>query len=63
MRNIIDGFWNTWDKTSELLLDINDWYKEKVEDFAWKYNFGTYNMSWLGFAEGVLLVLLLQWLF
>ena len=63
MRTVLDFFWNTWDNASELLSDINDWYKEHVDDIAWKYNLRTYNMTWLGFIKGVLLVLLLQWLF
>ena len=63
MKPIMDFLWNTYDKVLELLNDVNEWYKEYITDFAWKYNLSTYTMTWLGFIKGVLLGLLLQWLF
>jgi len=51
------------DATIELAEDMNSWLKEFIDDIAWKYNLSTYQMTWLGFADGVILVVLLQWLF
>mgnify|MGYP001062703781 CR=1 FL=1 len=63
MRRVIDFIVNMYDKAVELFADINDWYSEAIDNVAWKYSLSTYQMFWLGFIKGVLLVLLLQWLF
>tara|TARA_B100001105_G_C22384632_1_gene441270 strand:- start:1610 stop:1810 length:201 start_codon:yes stop_codon:yes gene_type:complete len=63
MNKLLDFLWNVFDKACELLIDINDWYKDKIEELACKYNFSKYNMAWIGFLKGVAVVLLIQWIF
>jgi len=63
MNKLLDFLWNVFDKACELAVDINDWYKDKVEDFACKYNLSKYNIGWIGFLKGVAVVLLLQYIF
>jgi hypothetical protein len=38
------------------------WHEDWVEDFADKYNLTRYQISWIGFFKGVVVVLFLQWL-
>ena len=63
MNSVKDLVRRLIDATIELAEDMNSWLKEFIDDIAWKYNLSTYQMTWLGFADGVILVVLLQWLF
>lgn len=63
MNSVKDFVRRFIDATIELAEDMNSWLKEFIDDIAWKYNLSTYQMTWLGFADGVILVVLLQWLF
>ena len=63
MNSVKDFVRRCIDATIELAEDMNSWLKEFIDDIAWKYNLSTYQMTWLGFADGVILVVLLQWLF
>tara|TARA_B110000503_G_scaffold29720_1_gene47850 strand:+ start:3453 stop:3632 length:180 start_codon:yes stop_codon:yes gene_type:complete len=51
------------DKVIELVSDMNSWLNDAVENIAWKYDWSRYQIAWFGFVVGVLLILLLQWIF
>lgn len=51
------------DKVIELVSDMNSCLNDAVENIAWKYNWSKYQIAWSGFVVGVLLILLLQWIF
>lgn len=47
----------------ETLSDIIDWHKDAVEDLQEKYNINDYTYLWMAFSKGVLLTLIIQWIF
>ena len=47
----------------EKITDAIDWHRDYVEDFQDKYNINDYTYLWIAFSKGVLMTLLLQWIF
>ena len=48
---------------AEWIAEFFYWHEDKVQDFVEKYDLTVYQTSWLGFIKGILLVIILQWLF
>lgn len=48
---------------AEWISEFFYWHEDKVQDFVEKYDLTVYQTSWLGFIKGVLLVIILQWIF
>jgi len=61
--SIMDRIAIAWHWIKDTIQDFGEWHADYVEDFAEKYNFSAYGMAVLGFVKGVIVVLLLQWLF
>ncbi len=51
------------DKVAQTIKDVVWWHEDWVEDFAEKFNLTIYQISWISFLKGVVVVLFLQWLF
>tara|TARA_Y100000385_G_C12991234_1_gene592899 strand:+ start:609 stop:797 length:189 start_codon:yes stop_codon:yes gene_type:complete len=61
--SILDNIKYYANKAWLLTLEFMEWHAEAIEDFADKYDFSAYGMAVLGFLKGVLVVLVLQWIF
>lgn len=61
--SILDKIKYYANKSWMLTLDFIDWHKNFTNDFAHKYNLCPWALGLIGFAKGVFVVLLLQWLF
>tara|TARA_B110000444_G_C18390509_1_gene389057 strand:+ start:32 stop:214 length:183 start_codon:yes stop_codon:yes gene_type:complete len=59
--NLLDKIKDWFKCAWSMLLDFKDWHEDITEDYADKW--GVYNIAWIGFIKGILLVLLLQWIF
>jgi hypothetical protein len=46
-----------------MIKDFIAWHRDYVEDFQDKYDINDYTYLWIAFAKGVVLTLLLQWIF
>ena len=51
------------DKVAQTIKDVVWWHEDWVEEFAEKFNLTIYQISWISFLKGVVVVLFLQWLF
>ena len=47
----------------QLLTKLVDWHKGKTHHFQSALRLDDYHMMWISFMKGVILVLLLQWIF
>jgi len=50
-------------RTWMFLIDARDWHEDLLEEYSDKWNLTQYTIAWIGFTKGVIVVLLLQWLF
>ena len=48
---------------SEQLEKLRDWHEDKINQVMLKLNLDEYTVYWIAFAKGVVLTLLLQWIF
>ena len=39
------------------------WHENITDDIQWKLNLSNYHMQWIAFGKGIVIVLILQWLF
>ena len=39
------------------------WHTDFTDDIRWRLDLTWYHMTWLAFIKGIILVLLLQWIF
>lgn len=45
------------------LHKLIDWHQGKLHNFEKSWGLDSYHMMWISFIKGILLVLLLQWIF
>mgnify|MGYP001185186982 FL=1 len=51
------------ERARELFYDFKDWHEDTTEAWIDRLNLSMYGAMWLAFTKGVLVVLLLQWIF
>jgi len=47
----------------EMFKKCVDWHEEFTDDIRWKFNLSHYQIMWFSWFEGVVTVLILQWIF
>lgn len=47
----------------EILQKVKDWHETTVKSLMFRFNLSLYSALWISFFKGVLVVLLLQWIF
>ena len=50
-------------KAKDFFWDFLDWHEDTTEALVDKLNISWYGATWIAFAKGILVVLILQWLF
>jgi len=61
--SILDKIKYYANKTWVMMLDFKDWHQDVTNDFAHQYDITPWGIGIIGFGKGMLVVLLLQWIF